>query len=105
MSSSNSDSRNAVADPKPVAVFSVTAQPSPGVMPRVLELFAKRGLVPTHWQSTVNGAELAIDIRMQGMEQSLADYIGRCLRQIHLVDRVLVVHDAAATVERTADSA
>ena len=71
MSSSNSDSRNAAAEPEPVAAFSVTAQPSPGVMPRVLELFAKRGFVPTQWQSTVNGAELAIDIRMQGMEQSL----------------------------------
>lgn len=105
MSSSNTDSRNFAADPEPAAAFSVSAQPSPGVMPRVLELFAKRGLVPTHWQSTADGSELAIDIRMQGMEQSLADYIGRCLRQIHLVDRVLVIHDAAAPAERTADSA
>lgn len=105
MSSFNPESRNPVGDPEPVAAFSVTAQPSPGVMPRVLELFAKRGLVPTHWHSTVNGAEIAIDIRMQGMEQPLADYIGRCLRQIHLVDRVLVVHDASASAGRTADSA
>ena len=28
------------------AFFSVHAQVDPGVMPRVLELFAKRGLVP-----------------------------------------------------------
>ncbi len=105
MSTSNSDSRNAAVDPQPVAGFSVTAQPSPGVMPRVLEQFAKRGLVPTQWQSAVTGPELAIDIRMQGMEQAQADYISRCLRQIHLVDRVLVIHDAAAPAERAADSA
>lgn len=105
MSSSNSDYRNAAVDPEPVAAFSVAAQPSPGVMPRVLELFAKRGLVPTHWQSAVNGPELSIDIRMQGMEQAQANYIGRCLRQIHLVDRVLVIHDATAPAARTADSA
>ncbi len=105
MSTSQTKPRNPAADPEPVAAFSVTAQPSPGVMPRILELFAKRGLVPTHWQSTVNGPELAIDIRMHGMEQPLADYIGRCLRQIHLVDRVLVIHDATMPVGRTADGA
>jgi len=105
MSTSTCNSRSASARPGPVAAFSVTAQPSPGVMPRVLELFAKRGLVPTYWQSTVNGPELAIDIRIQGMEQALADYIGRCLREIYLVDRVLVIHDATMPVDRTADSA
>ena len=105
MSSSNPESRNPARESGPAAAFSVTAQPSPGVMPRVLELFAKRGLVPTHWKSTVDGAELAIDIRMRGMDQALADYIGRCLRQIHLVDRVLVIHDATAPAERKADRA
>ncbi len=103
MSTSTSNSRNPSARPEPVAAFSVTAQSSPGVMPRVLDLFAKRGLVPTHWHSTVKDAELAIDIRIQGMEQPLADYIGRCLRQIHLVDRVLVIHDSET--DRAADSA
>lgn len=105
MSSLNPDFRNPADDPEPVAAFSVSAQSSPGVMPRVLELFAKRGLVPTHWQSTDHGSELAIDIRMQGMDRALADYIGRCLRQIHLVDRVLVIHDAAMPDGRAADGA
>ena len=40
---------------------------------------------------------------MQEMKAPLADYIGRCLRQIHLVDRVLVIHDAET--DRAADSA
>ena len=104
MSTSTPNSSSPSAHSEPAAAFSVTAQPSPGVMPRILELFAKRGLVPTYWHSTADNAQMAIDIRMQGMEPALADYIGRCLRQIHLVDRVLVVHDAAAA-DCTADSA
>ena len=38
------------------ACFSVHARAEPGVMPRVLELFAKRGLVPSFWQSSTSGA-------------------------------------------------
>jgi len=103
MSTSTCNSRSPSTHPEPAAAFSVTAQPSPGVMPRVLDLFAKRGLVPTYWHATADDAQLAIDIRMQGMKAPLADYIGRCLRQIHLVDRVLVIHDAET--DRAADSA
>ena len=42
--------------------FSVQAAAEPGIMPRVLELFAKRGLVPQKWHSTVSGTALAIDV-------------------------------------------
>ena len=37
------------------ACFSVQARAEPGVMPRVLELFAKRGLVPQRWHSAAAG--------------------------------------------------
>ena len=47
-------------DREPTACFSVAAAAEPGVMPRVLELFAKRGLVPTHWCSRVSGRALVI---------------------------------------------
>lgn len=72
------------------ARFDVTAATSPGVMPRVLELFAKRGLVPTEWRSRATDGSLTIEIRMAEIEPRLATYIGNCLRQIHLVERVLV---------------
>ena len=70
--------------------FSVHAAAEPGVMPRVLELFAKRGLVPSSWTSRV-GAEqdLTIDIQMVGMSVEVADYITSCLRQIVGVQVVL----------------
>jgi acetolactate synthase small subunit len=73
------------------ACFSVHAVANPGVMPRVLELFAKRGLVPSSWTSRV-GAEqdLTIDIQMSGMDGALMDYVAACLRQIVGVEVVLV---------------
>src|SRR5256714_9296459 len=69
--------------------FSVQAAAEPGVMPRILELFAKRGLVPQKWQSTVSGTALAIDVQAGGLGRDTADYIARCMRQIVGVDAVL----------------
>jgi len=74
------------------ACFSVHARAEPGVMPRVLELFAKRGLVPSHWQSSTYGddqTELTIDIKMRGLGREAIDYIAACLRQIVFVKVVL----------------
>src|SRR5215813_4225036 len=71
------------------ACFTVHARAEPGVMPRVLELFAKRGLVPSAWHSRTCGtdlAELTIDIQMHGLGREVADYIAACLRQITFVE-------------------
>jgi len=72
------------------ARFVVSAAVSPGVLPRVLELFAKRGLTPTECRARAEGARLSIDIYMASMEPRLAGYIGACMRQVHLVDRVMI---------------
>jgi hypothetical protein len=77
--------------------FAIRADASPGMMSRVLELFAKRNLVPTRWHSDVITApardggdtHLQIDIQMEGMEAELAAYVARCLRQIYGVESVL----------------
>ena len=74
------------------ACFSVHAHAEPGVMPRVLELFAKRGLVPSAWRSSISGMDqrdLTIDIRMRGLDHEATDYIAACLRQIVCVEVVL----------------
>lgn len=74
------------------ACFYVQAAVDPGVMPRVLELFAKRGLIPTAWHSAVGGPEgdeLHIDIQMSGIDTDEADYVARCLRQVTAVMSVL----------------
>jgi acetolactate synthase small subunit len=74
------------------AFFSVHARAEPGVMPRVLALFAKRGLVPSFWHSAVCGADqarLTIEIQMSGLGGEITEYIAACLRQIASVESVL----------------
>jgi len=73
------------------ACFSVFAHADPGVMPRALELFAKRGLVPSQWQIKTSGSDrsrLTIDIQMRGLAAETVDYIAVCLRQIAFVEAV-----------------
>jgi len=76
------------ASPFTVA-FSVQARAEPGMMPRVVELFAKRGLVPQKWCSTAAGSVLTIEVQIGGLDRGLADYIARCMRQIMGVETVL----------------
>ncbi len=75
--------------PARVACFSIHAEADPGVMPRVLELFARRGLLPRRWVSDVTGRELAIDVQVAGLDPETQAYIARCLRQIWGVGTVL----------------
>ncbi len=79
-----------------VACFSIQAEAEPGVMPRVLEIFARRGLVPRRWVSDVigqgtspGGRELAIDVQIAGLAPETQAYLARCLRQIWGVGAVL----------------
>ena len=81
--------------PRPVervACFSILAEAEPGVMPRVLELFAKRSLVPQRWHSDragPRGEELSIDLQVAGLDQHTTDYVASCLRQIWGVQTVM----------------
>ena len=81
---------HADGDAAPLSVcFSLHARAEPGVMPRVVELFAKRGLVPHKWHSTASGEALAIDVQIGGLDREVAGYIARCMRQIAGVESVL----------------
>ena len=81
---------HADSDASPFSVcFSVQARAEPGVMPRIVELFAKRGLVPQKWHSSASGEALTIDVQMAGLGHDLAAYIARCMRQIIGVETVL----------------
>ena len=75
-----------------VFCFSIQAAADPGVLPRILELFAKRGQVPRRWVSDrvgPGGRELAVDLQVEGLSAPRADYIARCLRQLPCVSLVL----------------
>lgn len=76
----------------PVACFSIQALAEPTVMPRVLELFAKRGLIPCRWHSDLGGRrqdELTIDFQVSGLERDKAELIAQAIRQFVSVSSVL----------------
>ena len=81
-----------------VACFAVQAEADPGVLPRVLALFAKRSLVPdrcTGQRSLHDENELVIDLQVAGLDREQTDYIARCLGQIPGVFSVLTAEKAA----------
>jgi hypothetical protein len=77
----------------PAARFYVTGDAAPGFVPRVIELFAKRNIVPDEIHARAVDGRQSIEIRAPGMEPPLAAYFGRCLREIVTVERVLVSQD------------
>ena len=85
------ENRSAPAEQR-VVCYSIQAEAEPGVMPRVLEVFAKRNLVPSRWVSDVSGPgarELSIDVQVAGLSYAESDYVARCLRSLHYVETVL----------------
>lgn len=89
MSLAASDAYPPSDNPEPIACFAVVAAADPGILPRVLEPFAKRGLVPSRCNARRTGDVLEVELEMAGMDRDLAEYVGRCLRQIQFVDCVL----------------
>ena len=71
--------------------FAVQAEASAGLMARVLELFAKRNLVPARWHSALmpGSTELSMDIQVAGIDGDLAAYVARSMRQLVGVTTVL----------------
>ncbi len=58
-------------------------------MPRVLEFFAKRCLVPARFHGDVVDEGLVVDVHVSGVDESVADHIAACLRELVYVERVL----------------
>lgn len=75
-----------------VACFSVQAQATASVMPKVIGLFAKLGLVPEQWHSTRAGfqdSELHMDFQFSGLDQAKMTTIAHRMRQMPDVQVVL----------------
>ncbi|MBP2293527.1 hypothetical protein [Azospirillum rugosum] len=77
-------------DPNRCVAFTVEADADPGTLPRVLELFAKRGLVPLSLTSQLLGDRLTVGVEVVGMVQAESNHVGNCLRQIPMVSQVSV---------------
>jgi len=94
------------ATPRPAAMsepavscFSVEGDADPGLLPRVLELFAKRGLVPERFfaqQGRHGPRSLTIDLQVAGFSAHQRDLVAQSLRQIPLVTAVLTSEKVAA---------
>jgi hypothetical protein len=71
--------------------FSIQASADSGTLARVLEQFAKRGLVPTKWYSDVcaESGRLQIDIQVARLAAGDGEFIATGLRSIVGVDHVL----------------
>jgi hypothetical protein len=79
----------------PVACFAVHAVAGPGVLPRVVEQFAKRGWTPSSLEARVAGAEIAIDLQMPGLGRDDAALVAAALRGIVGVQAVLTAERLA----------
>ena len=58
------------------------ADVEPAVLPRALELLAKRGLVPARVFAQAIDDTLSVEIEVEGLESETADHVGRSLAQI-----------------------
>ena len=58
------------------------ADVEPAILPRALELLAKRGLVPARVYAQADADLLSVEIEVEGLEPDTADHVGRCLSQI-----------------------
>jgi acetolactate synthase small subunit len=75
-----------------VSCFSLVAAADPGVLARVINVFAKRGLIPSQVYSTLVGLQsedLHIDLQVRGIDAHLREAIAERLRQIVCVQIVL----------------
>ncbi len=71
--------------------FTIRATAEAQVMPRVLELFALRGLVPSRFHGRVMAdGRLQIDIAVGGLDAGQATHLAARLRNIILVESVLL---------------
>jgi hypothetical protein len=70
--------------------FDLRAEPSPGLLPRVLQPFAKRDVTPDLFQARQGFEEMEITITCQDLEPGMAALIAGNLGQVIGVSRVVV---------------
>jgi hypothetical protein len=81
--------------PSPVSVtcFAVHAQSDQGLLPRVVGVLAKRGLIPDRWVGArcgPGGRDMQIDLQVAGLSPDLAAVIAEDMRAIVCVSAVLM---------------
>lgn len=78
------------AQHQPTYCLTVKTMAEPGILPRLLEVFAKRDLIPSKLFSVMTGPdELTVDMQVAGLEPELGDQIAQFLRAQVGIDIVL----------------
>jgi len=105
-SMSQAAARAAADDVSPLAsvraLFYVTAEADPGLLPRLIEPVAKLGHVPLRVHASReagDGTRMTVDLRLAGLAPEGADRVRRALMSVIGVEQVL------ASVETEADEA
>jgi hypothetical protein len=62
--------------------FTVTALPSPGLLPRLLQPFAKRDLTPDAFECVRTSTGMRVDVRMESMPAEMVHLVMGNLRQV-----------------------
>ena len=88
--SSTDDAPRANSVPRDVHCFAVAADPSPGLLPRVLELIAKRGLVPLRVHATLEGTPRNLNMAMHRVRKQWMKQMVR--REERVIDVILTGH-------------
>jgi len=76
----------------PVSTFCLTVRTvaDPGSLPRLIEVFAKRGMVPAKMFSVATGVdELTVDLQVPGLDADLGAIIANQLRSQVGIETVL----------------
>ncbi len=82
--------------------FSVQADSSPGLLPRLLQPFAKRDLVPDSFAAERRGEGLRVDIAMERMPAEMVHLVEGNLRQVVGVVSVSLRQEVTGAVRRQA---
>ena len=87
----------AVATHTVAARFLVVAKADPGLLPRLLEPFAKLGHVPSRVHASResgDGSEMTVDLRISGLAPRAAELIEFGLRRVLGVRQMIAVVEA-----------
>ncbi len=70
------------------ALFTVFGEADPALLPRILALFAKCGLVPSRLLADTLGDEMHVEVEFSALSPSRADHFAEVLRQLPVVSLV-----------------
>lgn len=62
--------------------FHLSADASPGLLPRLLEAFARRDLIPDEVMARASGSGMDVEIALDAMPADMLPYVEGSLRQV-----------------------